>query len=86
MAASALEAAFGKPPVFLRSGGSIPVVAALMAHVGLSSVLVGFASPNGNFHAPNEWMPIANLTGGMEAIVLLWGELGEMTADQLLTG
>ena len=86
VAARALEAAFGKPPVFLRSGGSIPVVAALMDHVGLSSVLVGFASPNGNFHAPNEWMPIANLTGGMEAIVHLWGELGDMSADQLRAG
>jgi acetylornithine deacetylase/succinyl-diaminopimelate desuccinylase-like protein len=86
VAARALEAAFGKPPVFLRSGGSIPVVASLMAHVELSSVLVGFASPNGNFHAPNEWMPIANISGGMEAIVHLWGELGEMTPDQLRTG
>ena len=86
VAARALEAAFGKAPVFLRSGGSIPVVAALMAHVGLSSVLVGFASPNGNFHAPNEWMPVANLSGGMEAVVHLCGELGEMTADQLRSG
>jgi acetylornithine deacetylase/succinyl-diaminopimelate desuccinylase-like protein len=83
VAASALEQAFGKRPAFLRSGGSIPVVAALEAHLGLKSVLVGFASPNGNFHAPNEWMPIANLRGGMEAIVRLWGALGEMSADQL---
>ena len=86
VAARALEDAFGKPPVFLRSGGSIPVVAALEAHVGLSSVLVGFASPNGNFHAPNEWMPVANLEGGMDALVRLWGALGEMTADQLRGG
>lgn len=86
VAAHALEAAFGKPPVFLRSGGSIPVVAALRAHVGLSSVLVGFASPNGNFHAPNEWMPIANVLGGMQAIVHLWGELGAMSAEELRAG
>jgi acetylornithine deacetylase/succinyl-diaminopimelate desuccinylase-like protein len=86
VAARALETAFGKPPVFLRSGGSIPVVASLMAHVDLSSVLVGFASPNGNFHAPNEWMPLANISGGMEAIVHLWAELGEMTPDQLRKG
>jgi acetylornithine deacetylase/succinyl-diaminopimelate desuccinylase-like protein len=83
VAAGALEAAFGKPPVFLRSGGSIPVVAALETHAGISSVLVGFASPNGNFHAPNEWMPVANVSGGMEAIVHLWAALGEMTAKQL---
>ena len=44
---------------------------------------MGFASPNGNFHAPNEWMPVANLEGGMEAIVHLWSALGEMTPRQL---
>ena len=43
---------------------------------GPASVMVGFASPNGNFHAPNEWMPLANLRGGMDAIARLWRELG----------
>jgi len=83
VAARALEETFGTKPVFLRSGGSIPVVAALEAHAGLKSVLVGFASPNGNFHAPNEWMPEANVHGGIEAIVRLWGALGELPPDQL---
>jgi acetylornithine deacetylase/succinyl-diaminopimelate desuccinylase-like protein len=83
VAARALEEAFGRKPVFLRSGGSIPVVAALEAHLGLKSVLIGFASPNGNFHAPNEWMPESNITLGTEAIVRLWGAMGELTPDQL---
>ncbi len=83
IASQALEAAFGHRPVLKRSGGSIPVVAALEAHAGLKSVLVGFASPNGNFHAPNEWMPEANIDGGIEAIVRLWGALGELTGEQL---
>jgi acetylornithine deacetylase/succinyl-diaminopimelate desuccinylase-like protein len=75
-AAHALEGAFGKAPLYHRSGGSIPFVAALESGVGVKSVMVGFASPNGNFHAPNEWMPLANYRGGMDAIVRLWGELG----------
>lgn len=77
LTATALEDAFGKAPLFHRSGGSIPVVAALESGIGLKSVMVGFASPNGNFHAPNEWLPLANYRGGMDAIVRLWAELGE---------
>jgi acetylornithine deacetylase/succinyl-diaminopimelate desuccinylase-like protein len=83
VAARALEEAFGKAPVFLRGGGSIPVVAALEKGIGLKTVLIGFASPNGNFHAPNEWMPAQNLQRGMQAIVRLWGAFGEMTPQQL---
>ena len=58
LGSEALEAAFGKAPLFHRAGGSVPVVAALDAQLGLKSVLIGFASPNGNFHSPNEWMPL----------------------------
>ncbi|HEX2193499.1 MAG TPA: dipeptidase [Candidatus Limnocylindria bacterium] len=76
LAAKALEDAFGKAPLYHRSGGSIPYVPALESGVGVKSVMVGFASPNGNFHAPNEWMPLANYRSGMDAIVRLWGELG----------
>ena len=85
-AARALEDAFGKAPLYHRSGGSIPFVAALEAGVGVKSVMVGFASPNGNFHAPNEWMPLANYRGGMDAIVRLWGELGAAGRAELVGG
>ncbi|HEX2141328.1 MAG TPA: dipeptidase [Candidatus Limnocylindria bacterium] len=86
IAARALEATFGKPPQMHRSGGSIPVVAALESGIGVKSVLVGFASPNGNFHAPNEWLPLANYRGGMEAIVRLWQELGDAAPAELRGG
>ncbi len=82
-AARASEKAFGKAPVFHRSGGSIPYVPALEQKTGIKSVMVGWASPNGNFHAPNEWMPMANYRGGMDAIVYLWDELGRMTAAEM---
>jgi acetylornithine deacetylase/succinyl-diaminopimelate desuccinylase-like protein len=82
-AARASEKAFGKAPVFHRSGGSIPYVPALEQKTGIKSVMVGWASPNGNFHAPNEWMPMANYRGGMDAIVYLWEELGRMTAAEM---
>ena len=83
LGAEALEAAFGKAPLYHRSGGSVPVVAALDTTLGLKSVLIGFASPNGNFHSPNEWMPLWNVRGGMDAIVRLWERFGSVGADEL---
>jgi acetylornithine deacetylase/succinyl-diaminopimelate desuccinylase-like protein len=82
-AARALEAGFGKAPLFQRSGGSVPVVAALDAHLGLKTLMVGFANPTGNFHAPNEWMSLRNLRDGMASLVHLWAELGAMRASDL---
>jgi acetylornithine deacetylase/succinyl-diaminopimelate desuccinylase-like protein len=79
----ALAAGFGKEPLFQRSGGSVPVVAALDAQLGLKTLMVGFANPTGNFHAPNEWMSELNIRNGLAALVHLWGELGLMTAEEL---
>jgi acetylornithine deacetylase/succinyl-diaminopimelate desuccinylase-like protein len=86
IAARVLEQTFGKAPVFHRTGGSIPVVAAMELELGLPSIMIGFASPNGNFHAPNEWMPLANYRGGMQALVRLWQELGAVPAAELRQG
>jgi acetylornithine deacetylase/succinyl-diaminopimelate desuccinylase-like protein len=83
VAATALERAFGKAPLFQRSGGSVPVVAALESMLSLKTVMVGWASPNGNFHAPNEWMPIDNYRRGMDSIVHLWAGFAEMEPEQL---
>ena len=85
-ASRALEAGFGKPPLFQRSGGSVPVVAALDAHLGLKTLMVGFANPTGNFHAPNEWMSLHNIRHGMVSLVHLWGELGTMSGGELRGG
>lgn len=85
-AARASEKAFGKPAVFHRSGGSIPFVPELDRQLRIKSVMVGWASPNGNFHAPNEWMPLANYRGGLDAIVHLWDEMGRLSADEVRAG
>ncbi len=82
-ASRALEAGFGAAPVFQRSGGSVPVVAALDAHLGLKTLMVGFANPTGNFHAPNEWMSLRNIRDGLVTLVHLWAELGAMKATDL---
>jgi acetylornithine deacetylase/succinyl-diaminopimelate desuccinylase-like protein len=82
-ATRALSAGFGKAPLFQRSGGSVPVVAALDAQLGLKTLMVGFANPTGNFHAPNEWMSLRNIRDGMVSLVHLWAELGAMSKDDL---
>src|ERR687895_55897 len=82
-AARALEAGFGKATLFQRSGGSVPVVAALDAQLGLKTLMVGFANPTGNFHAPNEWMSLRNVRDGTASLVHLWAELGALRADDL---
>ena len=79
----ALTESFGTPPQFQRSGGSVPVVAALDAQLGLKTLMIGFANPTGNFHAPNEWMSVRNIRDGMAALVRLWGALGDMRAADL---
>jgi acetylornithine deacetylase/succinyl-diaminopimelate desuccinylase-like protein len=67
-AARAIEAAFGAPPLYIREGGSVPVCSSFESILGLSTVLLGFAPPDGRFHAPNEWMSMANYETGIRAI------------------
>ena len=61
-------------------------MAALDDALGLKTLMVGFANPTGNFHAPNEWMSLRNLREGMVAIVHLWAELGAMDGSALRNG
>jgi acetylornithine deacetylase/succinyl-diaminopimelate desuccinylase-like protein len=53
-AATAYRLGFGAAPVFLRSGGTIPVVSAFREILGIPTVLMGFALPDDRMHAPDE--------------------------------
>lgn len=75
-AARALARGFGKEPVFIRSGGSIPVVATFAEVLGVPTVLMGVGLPDENAHAPNEWFLLENYYGGIRSAVALWEELG----------
>ena len=77
-AARALEAVFGRPPLYAREGGSIPVVASFERILGLKSVLLGFANPDCQAHAPNESMRLDNYEGGIRTVMRLWDELGDL--------
>jgi acetylornithine deacetylase/succinyl-diaminopimelate desuccinylase-like protein len=68
-ATAAMEEVFGKETVFIRSGGSIPIVAEFQKHLKIPSVMMGFGLPDDNLHAPNEKFHIANFYRGIESIV-----------------
>ena len=72
---AALEATFGRRPLYIREGGSVPVAASFAANLGLPVVLLGFAPPDGNFHAPNEWMDLDNYEGGIRTVVRFFDAL-----------
>ena len=67
-AAEALKQIFGKDTVYIRSGGSIPIVAAFDKFLGIPSVMMGFGLPDDNLHAPNEKMHLPNFFRGIEAV------------------
>ncbi len=72
----ALTAAFGKPPVIVGEGGSIPVVGDFARILKAPVLLVGFGLPGENAHAPDEWISVENFTKGLRAIATLYEELG----------
>jgi acetylornithine deacetylase/succinyl-diaminopimelate desuccinylase-like protein len=67
-AARALTEVFGTEAVYIRSGGSIPVVGLLREHAGIPSVLMGFGLPDDNIHAPNEKFHLPNFYRGISAV------------------
>ena len=67
-ASRAFEKGFGAKPVFVREGGSIPVVTTLAETLGLSTVLMGVGLPDENAHAPNERLDLGNYQTGIVSI------------------
>ncbi len=75
-AAAALTEVFGRETVYIRSGGSIPIVGLFDQHLGIPSVLMGFGLPDDNLHAPNEKFHLANFYRGIEAVARYLDVLG----------
>jgi acetylornithine deacetylase/succinyl-diaminopimelate desuccinylase-like protein len=59
---------FGKETVYIRSGGSIPIVGSFDEHLKIPSVLMGFGLPDDNLHAPNEKFHLPNFYRGIETV------------------
>lgn len=67
-ASKALETTFGKKPVPVRSGGSIPIVALFERELGMKSILMGFGLDSDAIHSPNEHYGVFNYFKGIETI------------------
>jgi acetylornithine deacetylase/succinyl-diaminopimelate desuccinylase-like protein len=76
-AATAMTEMFGTETVYIRSGGSIPIVGSFDQHLGIPSVLMGFGLPDDNLHAPNEKFHLPNLYRGIEAVARYFEVLGQ---------
>ena len=70
-----LAGAFGKEPVIVGEGGSIPVVGDFQRILGTPVLLMGFGLPGENAHAPNEWLSDENFVKGSKAVAAFWDEL-----------
>ncbi|MEU6260144.1 M20/M25/M40 family metallo-hydrolase [Streptomyces sp. NPDC047043] len=69
---------FGRAPLLLPSGGSIPFVSDLAATTGVQTLLLGFGLPDDGIHAPNERFALARLHRGTDTCVRLHAELGRL--------
>jgi acetylornithine deacetylase/succinyl-diaminopimelate desuccinylase-like protein len=80
-AADALEDTFGKRPVLMGGGGSIPIVPEMEERLGATALLVGFSLPGCNLHAPNEWLSVEYYRKGIETLVRLYNNLADVSAS-----
>jgi len=62
---AAVTDVFGKPPLYLREGGSVPIIADIKRVLGLDSVMFGLFLPEDNLHAPNESFHLGVMAKGM---------------------
>ena len=77
-AARAMEAGFGKAPVFIGTGGTIGPVASFDRTLGLPQILIGVGLPDDRIHAPNEKFTLSQFFGGIKTMCLLYRELGAL--------
>ncbi|MBT8195354.1 MAG: dipeptidase [Bacteroidia bacterium] len=78
-AKKAMAESFGKEPIPVRAGGSIPIVALFEEVLGLKSVLMGFGLDSDDIHSPNEHYGIFNFLKGIETIPLFYKYYTEMS-------
>ncbi|MCC6343112.1 MAG: dipeptidase [Bryobacterales bacterium] len=76
VAARVFARALGRPTVFTRSGGSIPVVGDFATHLGIPTVLMGFGLPDDGLHSPNEKYNLKNYYTGILTIAGFLEEYG----------
>ncbi len=80
-AAFAYRQAFGQQPIFLASGGTIPIVNLIQEQFSIPVVLMGFALPTDNMHGPNERFSLANFYKGILTSIYFMNDLAEASSN-----
>jgi acetylornithine deacetylase/succinyl-diaminopimelate desuccinylase-like protein len=76
VAAKAFADIMGRETVFIRSGGSIPIVGDFATHLGIPTILMGFGLPDDGLHSPNEKYKVANYYAGIMTIAHFFEQYG----------
>ena len=76
-ASKAIRRLYEKDPVFVREGGSIPIVLNFQEILGLPAVLMGLGQSDENLHAPNEFFRVENFYAGIDLVIELYRALAE---------
>jgi acetylornithine deacetylase/succinyl-diaminopimelate desuccinylase-like protein len=76
-AAKAFSDVLGRETVFIRSGGSIPIVGDFAKHLGIPTILMGFGLPDDGLHSPNEKYKLANYYAGIMTIAHFLEQYGQ---------
>jgi acetylornithine deacetylase/succinyl-diaminopimelate desuccinylase-like protein len=77
----AVETGFGTRPVFIREGGSIPVVGLIKQHLGVDTLLLGWGQNDDNLHGPNEKISLADFHRGIKSSAHLFDELARQAVS-----
>ncbi len=77
----AYAAAFGREPILVREGGSIPVVASFQKILGIDTILMGFGLPDDNLHAPNEKFSVSNFYRGIQTSLHFLNNLADLQSS-----
>jgi acetylornithine deacetylase/succinyl-diaminopimelate desuccinylase-like protein len=77
VASEALTDIFQQPTVYMREGGSIPIVGDFATHLGIPTVLMGFGLPDDGLHSPNEKYNIGNYYKGIMTIAHFFEKYGQ---------
>jgi acetylornithine deacetylase/succinyl-diaminopimelate desuccinylase-like protein len=77
-ASKAMEQSFGKKPIPMRSGGSIPIISMFEKVLGLKTILLGFGLDSDAIHSPNEHYGLYNFYKGIETIPLFFKNFSDL--------
>ena len=72
----------GRAPVRARIGGTLPITGIFQEELGIDTLMFGFAMPDEDVHAPNEFFRLSSLEDGLRAWPLLLSRLGQEEASR----